>query len=175
MSMNELVYLIGQISARKPETHKWRERILTRYSGDPRVDFIDPCSNSFNQEIMKMDKEKVSYTEMFKNIKGTQLLVPKDKSYVTRSTMAIANMNTYDSKKPIIGTFFELAWYIEYPEKTVIGIYGGDREKDLNCNHPFVKEAVNLWVKDDAEACAVLDHYYLKPLTHTHTLYRGGH
>jgi len=162
--MNELVYLIGQISAREPETYRWRERVIARYRGDERANFIDPCSNGFNQGIRKIDKDKVSYTEMVYNINGTQLLVPKDKSYVCRSTMAIANMNSYDSEKPIIGTFFELAWYIDYPEKTVIGIFDGDPEKDIICNHPFVREAVNIWTKDEAEACAVMDHYYMTPL-----------
>ena len=71
---------------------------------------------------------------------GIGLLVPKDKMYVMKSTGALANMNHYDTEKPMIGTMFELAWYHENNHKAVIGIFKGDPTKDKYCNHPFVQE-----------------------------------
>jgi len=159
MSMNESVYLIGQISVKNVETYVWRLRVKARFRGDERIQLIDPCSNGFNQNLMKAQPEK---HELLKT-KGIPLLVPKDKSYVKRSTMALANLNLYDPNKPMIGTFFELAWYLDEPEKAVIGIYDGDPEKDFTCHHPFVYEAVDVWTRNDEEACNLLEHYFLQP------------
>ena len=159
MSMNEIVYLIGQISIKNVETYEWRNRVKRRFQEDDRVQLIDPCSNGFNQHLMKT---QVSKNDLLKT-KGIQLLVPKDKSYVKRSTMGMANMNLYDPNKPMIGTHFELAWYLDSPEKTVIGIYDGDPEKDFLCYHPFVFEAIDAWTRSDEEACDLLEHYFLQP------------
>ena len=162
MSMNEKIYLIGQISSSKPETYRWRENIINQFRGDDRILFIDPCSNGFNQKILADNINDPLRKKIYK-MRGTELLVPKDKSYVVRSTMGIANMNIFDPKKPIIGTFFELAWYLDYPEKAVIGILNGDPENDVICNHPFVRESVTIWVRDEYEACELVHHYYQCP------------
>ena len=157
--MKEIVYLIGQISVDAPETYKWRKNLRRIFAKNDNFEMVDPCNNGFNQEVLKMqgldpDRKKVYKTQ------GINLLVPKDKSFVMRSTMAVANMNTYDPEKAFIGTIFELAWYHDFPEKTVIGIYDGDWTKDLNCMHPFVQEAVHTWVRDEYEAAKLMQHYF---------------
>jgi hypothetical protein len=71
-------------------------------------------------------------------------------------------MNIYDSQKAIIGSYFELAWYHMHPEKTVIGVYTGDREKNgLHTRHPFVNQAVTTWVKSHREACELIKYYFI--------------
>jgi len=162
--MKERVYLIGQISVDAPETYKWRKNLRRIFANNDNFEMVDPCNNGFNQEVLKMGGKDPHRVKVYKT-QGINLLVPKDKSFVQRSTMCIANMNQYDPKKAIIGTMFELAWYHDFPEKTVIGIYDGDWTKDLNCAHPFVQEAVHTWVKDEFEAAKLMQHYYQDAFT----------
>ena len=84
----------------------------------------------------------------------------KDFSYVERSTMCITNLNQYDEKKPILGSFFELAWYYTMPSKVVVGVFSGDPTPNIHTNHPFVRAAVNVWVQNEIEAAELLRYYY---------------
>ena len=160
MSMPESIYMIGQISAGVKETYLWRERVRKFFEGDKRITLIDPCTNAFNRSILK--NATTNYTGKVYKIKGTDLLVPKDFSYVKRSTMGMANMIHYDPSKPILGTAFELAWYYAM-QKTVVGIFDGDIKKDVHCNHPFIRSAIKVWVKDEIEACKIIKQFYLDP------------
>ena len=67
-------------------------------------------------------------------------------------------MNQYDPDKPLLGSFFELAWYFAEPEKTVIG-YADDLNSYL-CQHPFVQGAVSTWVNDVVDAVYLLKKYF---------------
>jgi len=160
--MKEKIYLIGQISVDRVETYEWRQevrRFFKDYSDG--FEIIDPCDNEFNNTAKNFhnggsDPQRL---KIYKT-KGIGLIVPKDHSYVLRSTGCIANMNQYDKDKPVIGTLFELAWYYQNPEKCVIGVFDGDPENDVYCNHPFVKETVDIWCKDHMEASQILRDYY---------------
>ncbi len=158
----EEAYLIGQISAGVPATYLWREHIREYFKHRDTMSLIDPCENAFNQSILKDAKlaDDPGRFEVYRKF-GTDLLVPKDKTYVKQSTMGIANMYHWDTKKPMIGTIFELAWYHDFPEKSVIGIFPGDWKKDIHCNHPFVRSVVDTWVKNEQEACKLIEFFYL--------------
>lgn len=162
--MKEIIYLIGQISVDKPESYEWRKNVRRAFGTSPTFEVIDPCNNGFNQAVLANAGGDPKRLKVYKT-KGTELLVPKDFSYVQRSTMAFANMNTYDEKKPIIGTCFELAWYYTSPVKTVIGIFNGDPKNDVICNHPFVRETVDIWVQDEWQACKIAKHFYEDVIT----------
>jgi len=157
--MREIIYLIGQISVDKKSSYEWRKNIRRCFATKPDWTIIDPCNNGFNQAVIANAGGDPKRLKVYKTT-GVELLVPKDKSYVERSTMGICNMNHYDKKKPVIGTMFELAWYYENPEKTVIGIFDGNPEEDVNCNHPFVKASVDVWVKDEWAAAELAMHFY---------------
>lgn len=159
--MRDKIYLIGQISVNEPETYDWRKRVKQRFMDDRQFYFIDPCNNEFNKEVADQygDGSDPDRTKVYRT-GGIDLLVPKDKMYVMKSTIALANLNHYDPEKPMIGTMFELAWYHDNNHKAVIGIFSGDRHKDKYCNHPFVKSAINYWVENDEEACYVLEKYF---------------
>ena len=162
--MKESIYLVGQISVDVPESYEWRKNVRRVFGTNRSFEIIDPCNNGFNQEVLKLSGQDSDRSRVYRT-KGINLLVPKDRSYVERSTMGIANMNYYDSKKLIVGSFFELAWYYDSPEKSVIGIFNGDPTKDFVCNHPFVKRAVDIWVKDEWEACEYAIHYFQNVFT----------
>ena len=158
--MKEYIYLVGQISADENETYSWRERVREYFILDNDITIIDPCNNKFNQEVKETGAGDPRRLKVYK-MNGTGLLVPKDKSYVNRATIIFANMNTYDSDKPIIGSFYELAWTSDNPATSVIGIFAGDPTNDVICNHPFVRASVDIWVKNEMEACEMVEYYYL--------------
>lgn len=159
--MRDKIYLIGQISVSHAETYEWRKRVKTHFQYSRQFYFIDPCNNEFNKAVQAeySDGSDPDRTKVY-TTGGIDLLVPKDKMYVMKSTGAFANMNHYDEEKPMIGTMFELAWYHDNNHKAVIGIFDGDPSKDKHCNHPFVKSVINTWVKDEEEACYTLDKYF---------------
>ncbi len=152
----KICYLVGQISPKYPITYDWRKYVrdsMVDYSNE--IEFIDPCANPFNQKVLKkaqyaVTKEKRSF--------GIDVLPHKDLQFVLESNIAIVNMNQYDPNKPLLGSFFELAWYFLHPEKTVIGF-----AQDLNsylCQHPFVQGAVSTWCSDEVDAVYLLKKYF---------------
>lgn len=161
--MRELVYLVGQISPKFPITYKWRQTVIKHFTNKEgeavnreQIRFINPCANMFNQTVLEKREYAVQKSG---RVPGIDLLPPKDYTYVRRSSIGLVNMNQYDSKKPLLGSFFELAWYFSFPEKAVIAF-----AKDLNsylCQHPFVQQTVNYWCNDEHEACEILERYFL--------------
>ena len=156
------VYLMGQISIKAPQTYYWRKIFREEFKRDDRFNIIDPCNNYFNQSLLKEAQESkykhCTIKEACK-IQGHGIIVPKDRLYVHISDIGIANLNIYDLNKPLIGTMFELAWYLDYPYKTVIGIYDGDKE-DIHIKHPFIQKAVTTWVTKGQEAVELIRDYF---------------
>lgn len=153
--MSERIYLVGQISPKYPITYEWRANIEKELKDRPDIEIINPCDNPFNDKLVKegryaVTKEKSSF--------GIEVLPAKDYTFCRRSTMAIVNMNQYDPSKPLLGSFFELAWYFTMPEKTVIA-FAKDQTEYI-CQHPFVKQAVTTWVNDEYEACYIVNKYF---------------
>ncbi len=159
--MKESIYLVGQISVDNDETYEWRYRVRKYFYKSVYVKIIDPCNNGFNQNVKSEAKGNDPDRMKVYHSKGADLLVPKDKSYVKRSTIGMANLNVYDHKKLIIGSFFELAWYIDCPEKSVVGIFSGDHTNSIICMHPFVRRAVDIWVQNEIEACEIIERFYI--------------
>jgi len=158
--MNQTIYLIGQISSAAPESYEWREKVRNYFLKIGRVstlfNVIDPCHNAFNRTVQtrSTSREKVYETA------GVDLIVPKDRMAVKRSSLCFANFHRYDPQKALIGTMFELAWYADAPDKAVIGIFDGDYMSDEYCRHPFVRGAVHTWVKNEIEACELSERYF---------------
>ena len=153
------VYLIGQITA-DPITYAWRESVEQYFKHNKDVEIINPCNCVFNKLALKnADGNANGFSKKALKEKGIVLLPHRDREYVRRSNVAFVNMNMYTPEKPILGTFFELAWYFDAPEKMVIGIFEGDHTKDFQCNHPFVREAVQAWTKHPLGACSLLERF----------------
>jgi nucleoside 2-deoxyribosyltransferase len=155
--MKQTIYLVGQISPKFEETYQWRRNVkenLFQYKNI--LEIIDPCSNQFNEKVL--EKKRYAVTKEKRSF-GIDVLVPKDYTFCKRSDIAIVNMNQYDSNKPLIGSFFELAWYYTMPEKAVIGF--ADDLNSYACQHPFVKKAVSAWCKNEEEACYLIEKYFI--------------
>jgi len=166
--MNNSMYLVGQISAVFPETYDWRKRVKKYFGNNERYYIMDPCANAFNQAVQdaKMDRKEIldgsmkwEETDGIK-FQGVNMLVPKDRTFVAKADIIMANMNQYDPDRPLLGSFFELAWAYDCPTTTVVGIYNGDPKDDYVCAHPFVWQAVDAWAKDEQEACRLIDYYF---------------
>jgi hypothetical protein len=154
-----VLYLVGQITA-NPLTYEWRGRVEEYFKGNEYIRTINPCSCTFNQTALESDDQiENGFSKKAFKEKGIVLLPHRDKEYVRQSNIAFANLNMYSPEKPILGSFFELAWYFNAPEKMVIGIFNGDPTKDFQCNHPFVRETVCAWVKDEIKACQLLERF----------------
>lgn len=154
--MKERIYLIGQISFNSKETYEWRKRVQTFFGELDRFEIFNPCTNEFN---LALNNKKTNLKEVYEE-DGIDVIVPKDKSFVLNSSIAIANLNHYDKEKDIIGTLFELAWYHDHPEKTVIGVFDYDMYDDKLYSNPFIRSAVDVWVKNEKEACEMIIKYF---------------
>lgn len=153
----KLCYLVGQISPKYGITYNWRNYVIKEmFDYSDQIDFINPCANKFNKEVL--EKAEYAVTKDSRSF-GIDILPHKDYTFVLESDIALVNLNQYDPDKPLIGSFFELAWYFDSPEKTVIGF-----AEDLNsylCQHPFVQGAVSTWCKDVEEATYLLKKYFI--------------
>ena len=146
------IYLAGQISTAKKETYLWRERVRKHFKEVQEIRIIDPCNNNMNKEVLN------TKTFDYATRDHINIIVPKDNLYVDISQVIFFNMNKYDLKKQTIGTLFEME-RSNTGNKTKIGIYNQD-EKDLNFCHPFIQQSIHTWVKDEIEACALVEYYF---------------
>lgn len=147
------VYLVGQISS-NARTFEWREEVETWLRGD-RFKILNPCAFQYALRLLSQNDNIEQYKKNVYSNKQVPIIPHRDYDMVLLSHIAIANLNIYSPEKPMVGSFFELAWYFQHPEKTVIGI-ADDREKYFHCKSPFVTEVVKVWVKDHLEAVEVV-------------------
>ena len=151
----ELIYLVGQISPKFEVTYQWRRNIEREFDGRGDIKFINPCANPFNAQVLKEKEYAVSKE---RRVDAIDVLPPKDYTFCKRSSMAIVNMNHYDTAKPMLGSFFELGWYFTMPEKTVIGF--AEDLNDYQVQHPFVQQAVTTWCHNEFDAALILERYF---------------
>jgi hypothetical protein len=157
MIRKKLCYLVGQISPKFEVTYRWRTDVITEMVNFPEIGFINPCANPFNQKVLKESRYAVD-VKNHKRSFGVDVLPHKDYTFVLDSDIALVNLNQYDPDKPLLGSFFELAWYFAHPEKTVIGF-----ADDLNsyiCQHPFVQGSVSTWCNDVDDSIYLLKKYF---------------
>jgi|WetSurSiteA1Bulk_404760.scaffolds.fasta_scaffold01663_2 hypothetical protein len=148
------VYLVGQISS-DVRTFSWREEIETWLGGNEKFKILNPCAFNYAQRLLTQNTNIEDYKKNVYSSKQVSIIPHRDYDMVLLSHIGIANMDIITPEKPMVGSFFELAWYFEHPEKTVIGI-SKDREKFFHCQSPFVTETIKVWVKDNLEAVAVI-------------------
>ena len=66
----------------------------------------------------------------------------------------------HDPDKELLGSYYEMSWLYLHPEKTVIA-FANDLNS-YNCKHPFVKQTVDVWCKNEDEACYIIEKYFCK-------------
>jgi hypothetical protein len=161
MNLVKKIYLIGHINPAHPETYAWRNEVEKYFEGYSDVQLINPCDSSFDTKLLDEGKEDPGRLAAYRK-KGVRIFVPKSRQSVNESTIAIANLHNYGSEAPMIGTLMELAWYMDNPEKTVIGLLPeGSISTDPHAAHPFVAESVHVWTKSVKEACRMVDTFFV--------------
>jgi hypothetical protein len=150
------LYLAGQISNDK-KTYLWREKVREVFADNKNILIIDPCCSEYNDE--RVGQDLISFYKE----KGHMLLPAKDRNYVNISNVIMFNMNIYTPEKPMVGTFYELAWAFDKNDTMCIGIYNGEPKDDFVCNHPFVKSTIAVWTKNEDEASELLLRYMDRP------------
>lgn len=153
--MSELIYLVGQISPKFEVTYQWRQNLEDHFGNEPSIKFINPCNNPFNKKVLEEKEYAVSKK---RRVDAIDVLPAKDYTFCKRSSMAIVNMNHYDPKKPLLGSYFELSWYFTMPEKTVIGF--AEDLNDYEVQHPFVQQTVTTWCRNEYEAAEIVEQYF---------------
>jgi len=152
----ELIYLVGQISPKYEVTYQWRQNLEDEFADRRDIKFINPCSNPFNKKVLEEKEYAVSKA---RRVDAIDVLPAKDYTFCKRSTMAIVNMNHYDPKKPLLGSYYELSWYFTMPEKTVIGF--AEDLTDYEVQHPFVQQTVTTWCHNEYEAAEIIEQYFI--------------
>lgn len=152
------IYLVGQISS-NPASYEWRLNVQKHLAIQDEkiretIELLDPCKNSMNLSLIRQAKfDESKFNEAAFNHSSMDILAPLDAGYVKASTIGFINMNHFTPERPIIGSYFELAWYfILYPEKPTIGIFDGDPCAHYHTKHPFVQSSVDTWVKSEIDA-----------------------
>jgi hypothetical protein len=152
------VYLVGQITS-NPETYEWRDRVTEYFKNNKKIFIINPCGSEWNKTLLSDSKNKENKFSKWATQGASALLVPKDRNYVKKADCIFADLNIYSPDRPILGSFFELAWSYDQPWTMVIGIIKGDKNKVFHCVHPFVDQSVHTWVQDEIDACRLLTDY----------------
>lgn len=153
--MERYIYLVGQISPKFKITYAWRKYVREYFKLDNDKYILDPCSNGFNRKILE---DQYFSTNDKKRFMGIDVLPSKDLTYIKKCDIAIVNMNQYDKEKPLLGTFYEMAWLYMNPEKTVISF--ADDLNSYECKHPFVKQTVDVWCENIEDVCRVIDTFF---------------
>jgi hypothetical protein len=156
--INHKIYLVGQISS-NPASYEWRLNLQKHLAIQEdkiknTIELLDPCKNSMNLSLIRTAKfDEAKFNESAFAHDSLSILTPLDAGYVKASTIGFINMNHFTPERPIIGSYFELAWYYHlYPEKPTIGILDGDPLSFYHTKHPFVQASIHTWVKNEIDA-----------------------
>lgn len=157
MNGQTTMYLVGQITA-DPRTYEWRDNVVKHFEGRA-IRIFNPCDSDFDRKKLLAAEGDNTLVIKMERAKHANILVPKDRSHVRESHVILANLNTIDPDKQSVGTFFELAWAYEQPYTVVIGIFDGNPNTNPICSHPFVRSAVHTWVKNEQQACRLVEKF----------------
>lgn len=172
MRSNTYLYLAGHITGElgTPDvnpTFTWRAEIRDYYKDSNSIRIIDPTFVNWDAQFCKDNPEDNMRAKSYRKATASILL---NKSYaaVKRTDVMLLNMNMFGSKSTPQGTLMEAAWGWTFPHITKIGIYneGAVTKSDI-CNHPFLKNIVNVWVKNAKQACQVVDSLFVPTEDHT--------
>jgi len=145
-----IVYLIGQISLKEPETLRWRKYVSKILGTNEKIEVYNP----FDEWILKQYKDKSD-----DEIPNLEVIVQRTIRSVLKSDIGILNLTLYDQDRPLIGTLFEIAYYLTHPEKTLIA-FCSDKETNPYVKNMFIQRAVSTWCKNENEACEIVLNYF---------------
>jgi len=142
------IYLAGLISTEYPESLIWRgaaKRLL--------LDLADEHGKDVNVLDPLRGKGDLSRTSKDGGVTADAVFTPgdiilRDFHDVLISDIILVNLNDFGSPRPMVGTFYELAWAWDH-KKLVVAV-GGNK---LMRTHPFVVQSVTHYFDTAEEAC----------------------
>jgi nucleoside 2-deoxyribosyltransferase len=142
--MTPTVYLAGLISTEYQASIAWRDIAATKLvAAGWRV--LNPMRGKKNLAAVSRDGGITS------NLSAKSILL-RDYNDVRQATVILALLETFDSKRPLVGTLIELGWAWEHH----IPVVAVARKKNyLMRKHPFIAEFVSHYCESLPEA---LDH-----------------
>lgn len=166
------IYLAGQVTVSAINSFNWRDTVQNYFKYQREFEFVDPTKDLYNRTLFENLKSKSNSVQMKSfnqrilerigsfQVKGLGILPQRDRQRVAQSQICVVNLHRFDPDIPLVGTFFELAWFFETPEKPVIGIFDGNIDQDIVADHPFVKKVVTEYVTGPLEACELIERFY---------------
>lgn len=155
--MKPTVYLAGMINTEFPETLSWRLRAAEALEESFRV--LDPlrgmnglCCSSNDTGITTDSASNAS-------------VLLRDYNDLRQSNVMLANLNTYGSARPMVGTLVELgwAWQLKIP---VVAICDMNHENDFRSHaylmrrHPFIQQFVAQYFANEVDAVEFVKAWY---------------
>lgn len=143
-----IVYLAGLISTTVPESLRWRieaEPLLTEAG----FEVLSPMRGK--------DPNRLQAGGLTDPCLTAKDIIARDYQDVSRSTVVLAHLETFDGKRPLLGTIAELAWcwQLKIP---VVGMVS--RENEYILSHPFTQEFVSHWFDSEDDATDFVIDYY---------------
>jgi nucleoside 2-deoxyribosyltransferase len=130
----ETVYLAGLINPNSPRSIEWRNEADARLKEHFRV------LNPLRGKDLVGDTVFSDTDGMFATHLCSRPIVARDYHDVQRSDYLLVNLDPYDSRRPTVGTLFELAWAWQLGKPAIVFWERMGSVPPL-IEHPFVVEA----------------------------------
>ena len=134
------VYLSGYISGKAiDQCIAWRKKIREHYDhwkGGEKypIEWIDPLNGS--------EFEKISADGLTLENVPPNAIMQRDYISCKISDLIVANLDTFGESRPLLGTFFEIAWGWEHKKPLIIVT-----SDYAFANHPFIVSSASFIVK----------------------------
>jgi len=151
------VYLAGYMAGNVIEQClDWRLKIRDHYEnwkGDHKypIDFLDPFNGP---ELDSLDGKGL------KSDVPSNAIYTGDKMSVKACDLIVANLDTFEQERPMIGTFFELGWCTAWDKHFILIV--PESMKDTAQNHPFLKQASSIYYSVDQFLDSKILNYFYK-------------
>ena len=142
------IYLAGLIATDHLETFEWRKEALLELR-----DLFDVLSPLRGKEQLSTDDGGVT-----SNMHTNRDIILRDYNDIVKSDVVLVNLETYGSKRALLGTIYELAW-AWHRRLPVVAIAAEDNY--LMRRHPFVEQTVCHYHLTVKSACRFINEYFI--------------
>jgi nucleoside 2-deoxyribosyltransferase len=150
------IYLAGLISTEKPESLLWRDMIQSHWENNPLIEVLSPLEK----------KRKLADTSPDGGVTSNGLtskdILLRDLNDIQRSDVILANLNSFGSTRPLIGTIAELAWAWRDHKPIVAISYPDDPFAYLARNHPFLSAFVTHYCDSIPAAVEHIENFWAR-------------
>ena len=151
------IYLAGNISE-DIRTYEWREEFIEYVKDEPNIVAVNPCANTFNQDMKHSAKGGLEFTKKAK-ARSQRILRPKDYQLVKMCNAIVVNLALTSQEKPMVGTIQELTWAHDIFYVPVIAITEG--VTNIYTVHPWIDECCSAKVETVEESADMIKTFFV--------------